>query len=119
MKNLKLILILAVAPFSRRRFTTANVAASAASGELSDIQARLDALESENAALKAQASGAQPADPLGLGALQLPKGVEVKDVQWRKEAGLTIKQAVAAAFAQVRFNAKKAAGALKKKGERA
>ena len=122
-----MILTLAMLAFNPRRWSTANAGPTVA-GVASDVagiqeqleqmradyDAKLEALTSENATLKsrvADSTGTQPtaADPLGLGGLQLPKGVEVKDVLWRKQAGLSLKHAVQAALNQFRFSNKKAA----------
>ena len=43
-------------------------------------------------------------DELGLGPLQLPAGIEQKDVSWRMKAGLALKQAVQAALGQKRHD---------------
>jgi len=120
MNNIKLMIISLLSGAFRvpAGFSTANAAAEAAP-ELAEIQARLDALEHENAELRerqANSTGTQPtaADPLGLGGLQLPKGVEAKDIIWRKEAGLSLKHAVQAAVSQVRYGKKLAAIAAEK-----
>ena len=110
MNPLKLILFSVLASMfsAPPAFRTANAAADVA-GDISDIQTRLASLEEENAALKRQVAGAPApaADPLRLGGLQLPKGIEPKDVQWRVEAGLSVKHAVQAALAQLRLNGSK------------
>ena len=109
-----MILLAAGAFMAPNRFTTANAAAPEV--ELSDIQAQINELKAENERLRQQTGVAQaPADPLGLGGMQLPKGVTEKDVLWRKQAGLNLKQAVAAALAQVRHIAKRATEAAQSK----
>ena len=104
MKSIRSVILLAGALFAPSRFTTANAAAETASAEdVEALKARIAELEKQ----AGEKSGV-PADPLGLGGMQLPKGVTEKDVLWRKHAGLNLKQAVAAALAQVRHIAKRA-----------
>ncbi|HEX4085912.1 MAG TPA: hypothetical protein VHY22_13445 [Chthoniobacteraceae bacterium] len=98
----------------RGNYRTANAAAADVTGDISDIQARMAAQDEEIKALRQKlaastGTAATAADPLGLGGMQLPKGVAEKDVLWRKQAGLNLKQAVQAALEQVRHAAKRAA----------
>jgi len=60
-------------------------------------------------ALQAQAAPSAPEDALNLGGLQLPAGLDRKDVSWRVKAGLALKQAVLAALHQQRHNENKKA----------
>jgi len=111
MKPIRSIILLAGALFAPSRFTTANAAAETASAEdVEALKARIAELEKQ----AGEKSGV-PADPLGLGGMQLPKGVTEKDVLWRKQAGLNLKQAVSAALAQVRHIAKRATEAAQSK----
>ena len=64
------------------------------------LRAQFDAMAAENAALKGAAKERSDRDQLGLGPFELPAGVDVKDVLWRKKAGLDIKLAVQAALLQ-------------------
>jgi hypothetical protein len=100
-------------------FRTANAAAAAedeptvkdVAADVNALQLQLDemrtsyeeriaALTEQNALLTSTPAAAT--DPLGLGGAVLPKGIELKDVLWRKEAGLSTKHAIQAALAQKR-----------------
>jgi hypothetical protein len=106
-------------------FRTANAAAAAedeptvkdVAADVNALQLQLDemrtsyeeriaALTEQNALLTS--TPAASTDPLGLGGAVLPKGIELKDVLWRREAGLSTKQAIQVALAQQRYQTSKA-----------
>lgn len=116
-----LILVASVAQVCGRSksLCTANAAKddiAALSGEFDTLSQRFAAMEADNEALRkqladARLSAAAPAEPENLGTLAtLAKGagVELKDVAWRKHAGLDPEQAVAAAVAQKEYDTAKA-----------
>jgi len=111
MKKIALIL-LSVAGLSRSKHCTANTLTE----DVEALRTEMEALKAQNAELlekletaKTAASKPVESNELDLGGLELPSGLDKKDVIWRVRAGLDVKQAVQAAIAQKKHDEQQAA----------